>query len=35
VRTNVARDMWMTRVWVIQILQEDVGLSGEEFNVIF
>jgi hypothetical protein len=22
-------------VWVIQILQEDVGLGGEELNVIY
>jgi hypothetical protein len=33
-RTIMMKDMWSKLVWVIQILQEDVGLSGEELNVI-
>jgi hypothetical protein len=30
----MVKDMWMTKVRIIQILYEDVGLSGEELNVI-
>ncbi len=33
-RTDMTKDMQSTWVWVIQILQEDVGLSVEELNVI-
>ncbi len=34
-KMDVMKDMRRTRVQVIQILQEDVGINGEELNVIF
>jgi hypothetical protein len=31
----MTKDMWSTWVRVIQTLQKDVGLNGEELNVIY